>query len=89
MSLPPLEIGQTEVMFCGEMRPTYPLYTEFCWQSSFTGYPSVSVPCGLTSGGMPIGVLINAGKCKEALAYRVARALEKELDLRLELDMPE
>lgn len=40
------------------------------------GYPAVSVPCGFTEEGLPVGLMIVGGPYQEALALRVAEAYE-------------
>ena len=41
------------------------------------GIPAVSVPCGFSSGGLPIGLQVAAGPFEEALVLRIARAYER------------
>ncbi len=41
-----------------------------------TGFPSLSLPCGFTSDGRPIGLQLAAGPGKEALLLQVAQAYE-------------
>jgi aspartyl-tRNA(Asn)/glutamyl-tRNA(Gln) amidotransferase subunit A len=43
---------------------------------NLTGLPAVSVPCGFTQAGLPIGLQLAAGPWREALLLRVARAYE-------------
>jgi aspartyl-tRNA(Asn)/glutamyl-tRNA(Gln) amidotransferase subunit A len=40
-------------------------------------WPSVSVPCGLTSGGLPVGVQISGRPGADAMALRLAHAYEQ------------
>ncbi|MCH8075294.1 MAG: hypothetical protein IIC64_05690, partial [SAR324 cluster bacterium] len=40
------------------------------------GWCGISVPCGFTSQGLPIGLLINAAPFGEAMALRVANAYQ-------------
>jgi aspartyl-tRNA(Asn)/glutamyl-tRNA(Gln) amidotransferase subunit A len=40
------------------------------------GLPAISVPCGLTSGGLPIGLQIAGPHWREELVLRMARAYE-------------
>ena len=47
---------------------------------NLTGLPAVSIPCGLTSGGLPIGLQLAAGPWREALLLRVANAYERATD---------
>jgi aspartyl-tRNA(Asn)/glutamyl-tRNA(Gln) amidotransferase subunit A len=42
-----------------------------------TGHPSISVPVGLASDGMPIGVQISGRAFDEAMMFRIGRAVEK------------
>lgn len=44
---------------------------------NLTGLPAISVPCGLTADGLPVGLQIAAGPWQEATALRVARAYER------------
>ena len=43
-------------------------------------WPSVSVPCGFTSEGLPVGLQISARPGADELALRVARAYERAAD---------
>jgi aspartyl-tRNA(Asn)/glutamyl-tRNA(Gln) amidotransferase subunit A len=42
------------------------------------GWPSISVPVGLSAAGLPIGLQISARPWEEALVLRAARAIERE-----------
>jgi aspartyl-tRNA(Asn)/glutamyl-tRNA(Gln) amidotransferase subunit A len=42
-----------------------------------TGHPSISVPIGLASDGLPIGVQISGRAFDEAMMFRIGRAVEK------------
>jgi aspartyl-tRNA(Asn)/glutamyl-tRNA(Gln) amidotransferase subunit A len=44
--------------------------------ASLAGICGVSVPCGATSAGLPVGMQVLAGHFKEGTAFRVARAVE-------------
>lgn len=44
-----------------------------------TGFPALSLPCGLASDGRPIGLQLAAAPGGEELLLRVARSLEAEL----------
>jgi aspartyl-tRNA(Asn)/glutamyl-tRNA(Gln) amidotransferase subunit A len=43
---------------------------------NLTGLPALSVPCGFTTAGLPIGLQLAAGPWREALLLRAARAYE-------------
>ena len=44
---------------------------------NLTGLPAISIPCGFTRGGMPIGLQLAAGPWREAALLRAARAYER------------
>jgi aspartyl-tRNA(Asn)/glutamyl-tRNA(Gln) amidotransferase subunit A len=44
---------------------------------SYLGWPSVSVPCGFTSEGLPVGLQISAAPGADLVALRLAYAYEK------------
>jgi aspartyl-tRNA(Asn)/glutamyl-tRNA(Gln) amidotransferase subunit A len=44
--------------------------------ASLAGICGVSVPCGTTKAGLPVGMQVLAGHLNEATAFRVARAVE-------------
>jgi aspartyl-tRNA(Asn)/glutamyl-tRNA(Gln) amidotransferase subunit A len=54
---------------------------QFTVPVSFTGFPALSVPCGFSASGMPIGLQITANDFREQLLFRIAAALERELAL--------
>ena len=54
---------------------------QFTVPVSFTGFPALSVPCGFSASGMPIGLHITANDFQEQLLFRIAAALERELAL--------
>jgi aspartyl-tRNA(Asn)/glutamyl-tRNA(Gln) amidotransferase subunit A len=43
---------------------------------NLTGLPAISIPCGFTSGGLPIGLQLAAGPWREAVLLRTAQAYE-------------
>jgi aspartyl-tRNA(Asn)/glutamyl-tRNA(Gln) amidotransferase subunit A len=44
--------------------------------ASLAGICGVSVPCGTTAAGLPVGMQVLAGHLQEGMAFRVARAVE-------------
>jgi amidase len=42
----------------------------------FTGQPVLTVPCGMTAGGLPVGISFVARRWDEAAALRAGRAYE-------------
>ncbi|MBI4278552.1 MAG: hypothetical protein HY660_08860 [Armatimonadetes bacterium] len=47
------------------------------------GYPAISVPCGFSAGGLPVGLQIAGRPFEEALVLRAARAYERATDWHL------
>ena len=43
----------------------------------FTGQPSISVPCGFTREGLPVGLMICGGRFRDARVMRYAHAFEQ------------
>jgi len=53
---------------------------QFTVPVSFTGLPAVSVPCGFSPGGLPIGLHVVGNDMQEALLLRIAATLEAATD---------
>ena len=51
-------------------------WTPFTYPFNLTQQPACAIPCGLTSGGLPIGLQIVGGMFADALVLRAARAFE-------------
>lgn len=43
----------------------------------FTGQPSISVPCGFTGDGLPVGLMLCGGRFRDARVLRYAHAFEQ------------
>ncbi|MGI8477455.1 MAG: amidase, partial [Thermomicrobiales bacterium] len=57
--VPPFDVGQpypTEIN--GEQLTTYLDWMRSCFYVTATGHPAISVPCGFTPGGLPVGLQI-------------------------------
>lgn len=52
-------------------------WTPFTWPFNLTGQPAASVPCGLTSAGLPAGLQIVGPRHADALVLRAAQAYEE------------
>jgi aspartyl-tRNA(Asn)/glutamyl-tRNA(Gln) amidotransferase subunit A len=66
----PVTIGTTkELVISATIRLNRP--------SNHTGLPAISVPCGFTAGGLPIGLQLIGRAFDEATVLRVAHAYEK------------
>lgn len=51
-------------------------WTPFTFPFNLTGQPAASIPCGLTSQGLPAGLQIVADKYEDALVLRACHAFE-------------
>ncbi|MGJ9424498.1 amidase [Nesterenkonia halotolerans] len=51
-------------------------WTPYTYPFNMTQQPAVSVPCGLTSSGLPVGLQIVAARTRDHSALRAARAYE-------------
>jgi Asp-tRNA(Asn)/Glu-tRNA(Gln) amidotransferase A subunit family amidase len=49
---------------------------------NFTGEPALSMPCGNTKQGLPIGLQIIGAPSADARILQVAKTLERQLGLR-------
>jgi aspartyl-tRNA(Asn)/glutamyl-tRNA(Gln) amidotransferase subunit A len=56
---------------------------QFTVPVSFTGFPAISVPCGFSSAGLPIGLQIVANDYQEQLLFRIAGTLEDATEFHL------
>jgi aspartyl-tRNA(Asn)/glutamyl-tRNA(Gln) amidotransferase subunit A len=52
----------------------------FTISCNLAGLPGLSLPCGFTSGGLPIGLQVLGKPLDEAGVFRVARAYERETE---------
>ena len=60
----------------GRPDPHWPGWTPFSYPFNLTQQPAISVPCGFTREGLPIGLQIVGPRHGEALVLRAARAYE-------------
>jgi amidase len=56
---------------------TYIDWMKSCYYISVTGHPSISVPCGFTSDGLPVGVQIVGRYHDEWGVLQLAHAFEQ------------
>jgi aspartyl-tRNA(Asn)/glutamyl-tRNA(Gln) amidotransferase subunit A len=67
--------GKTELVRAGLLRLNRP--------ANFTGLPSISIPCGFTSSGLPVGLQIIGPSWQEKTILRIAHAFESAHDYHL------
>lgn len=51
-------------------------WTPFSYPFNLTQQPAISIPCGLTTAGLPVGMQIVGPAFGDALVLRAARAYE-------------
>jgi aspartyl-tRNA(Asn)/glutamyl-tRNA(Gln) amidotransferase subunit A len=74
-------IGQKEVEVGGELEEVRAAATRFTRPFNALGFPAISIPCGLSSAGLPMGLQIVANKNHEDLLLRIAAAMEDAMGL--------
>jgi aspartyl-tRNA(Asn)/glutamyl-tRNA(Gln) amidotransferase subunit A len=57
--------------------PRWPTWTPFTYPFNLTQQPALSVPCGFTRDGLPIGLQIVGAKYQDALVLRAGAAFER------------
>jgi amidase len=61
----------------GVAMDTYLDWMQSCWCITVTGSPAISVPCGFTEQGLPIGVQIVGRRGDDLGVLRLAHAFER------------
>jgi aspartyl-tRNA(Asn)/glutamyl-tRNA(Gln) amidotransferase subunit A len=74
-------IGQTTVPLGGTSEDTRLACTRFARAINALGIPALSMPCGFTKAGLPIGLQILAAPNQEDTLFRAGAALEDALNL--------
>jgi aspartyl-tRNA(Asn)/glutamyl-tRNA(Gln) amidotransferase subunit A len=59
--------------------PGWSSWTPFTYPFNLTQQPALSVPCGFTGAGLPVGLQIVGARHAEGLVLRVGAALERAL----------
>ena len=80
--VPPYPVEQRFVEHVGEYQ--FSNYIEWCsiaYAFTVVGAPAISIPCGFTSTGLPVGLQIVAPPRQEAMLLSAAHALEEVLNL--------
>ena len=72
-------IGQTEIMLDGVQHNTRMLTTRFVRGFNVSGFPALSIPCGVSAAGLAIGLQMVARPFEENLLLMLGEALERGL----------
>lgn len=65
----------------GSEEPTWASWTPFSYPFNLTQQPAATVPCGFTSGGLPVGLQIVGARHADALVLRAAHAYQSAYPL--------
>jgi amidase len=65
----------------GQVMESYIDWLKFSYLATTAGLPAISVPCGFTKSGMPVGIQLIGPPRGDAKVLAVAHALEQVLDL--------
>ena len=79
--IPAPEIGQRETTIDGYEEAVYSALTRLTGPTNLNGLPSLSVPCGTTTSGLPVGLQLIGRPFDEATLYRFGRAYELAVGL--------
>ncbi|MEM7016139.1 MAG: amidase [Pseudomonadota bacterium] len=75
--VPPFSVEEPWVKeINGVEMPNYISWMESCWAITLTNLPAISVPCGFTPAGLPVGLQIVGGFRKDFDVLRLAHAFE-------------
>ncbi|MFD2078229.1 aspartyl-tRNA(Asn)/glutamyl-tRNA(Gln) amidotransferase subunit A [Actinopolymorpha cephalotaxi] len=72
-------LGQVDTDAAGVEETVRWALTRLAVPTNVTGTPSLSVPCGLSRDGLPVGLQLSGPAWSEARLYRIGRALETGL----------
>ena len=83
VQVPPFDVNQPyPLVIAGVPMATYIDWMKSCYYISIVGSPAISVPCGFTPDGLPIGLQIVARHQDEWGLLQIAHAFEQAADLR-------
>jgi aspartyl-tRNA(Asn)/glutamyl-tRNA(Gln) amidotransferase subunit A len=78
--MPAYRIGETLARFPRREMSTREALLRLMRPFNLTGLPAVSIPCGFTAGGLPIGLQIAGKPFDEATVLRLGHAYEQQTD---------
>jgi amidase len=81
--VPPFPVGNRYVESCnGVQFDNYVHWLAIAYAFTLVGCPAISIPCGFTRAGLPVGLQIAARPRSDGRVLAAARALEEVLGLR-------
>lgn len=70
-------IGEETTLVCGTNHPTRALLLRSNRPGNLGGLPAISVPCGFTPEGLPVGLQLIGAVTDEHILLRIARTIER------------
>jgi aspartyl-tRNA(Asn)/glutamyl-tRNA(Gln) amidotransferase subunit A len=74
------EIGRNEVEIAGQKETIRSALVRLNRPANFTGHPAISIPCGFTREGLPVGLQLIGPRWSEARLLAIAFAYEQATD---------
>ena len=81
--IPAPKIGQGSATIAGESQSVRGALVRMNRPANFTGFPVISVPCGFTRSGLPIGMAMHGPQWGEAKLLQIAFAYEQRTEWHL------
>jgi aspartyl-tRNA(Asn)/glutamyl-tRNA(Gln) amidotransferase subunit A len=78
--IPAPRLGEKEIMIEGEKETVRSALVRMNRPANFTGHPAISVPCGFTRDGLPVGLQLIGCCWGEARLLAIARTYEDATD---------
>ncbi len=82
LPVPAPPIGAESMQIDGEETGVRPAIVGHCRPANFTGLPAISIPCGFTRDGLPIGLQLIGRAFDESTLLRIAFSYERANDWR-------
>jgi aspartyl-tRNA(Asn)/glutamyl-tRNA(Gln) amidotransferase subunit A len=82
-AIPATPIGQTEVSVRGQNVPVRSTLLRATRPTNVTGLPSLSIPCGFTAQGLPVGLQLIGPRYSEARLLTIAATYEEATEWHL------
>jgi aspartyl-tRNA(Asn)/glutamyl-tRNA(Gln) amidotransferase subunit A len=70
-------LGEKMLRIGGQEEPVRAALLRLCRPANFAGLPAISVPCGFTQAGLPVGLQFIGPPCGEETILRIALAYEQ------------